>query len=65
MGIETGQQIRGKKIVGIKPSPPGPAYMRQRTESALVQVMACHLFGAKPLPGPMLNYCLLDPKEQI
>ena len=23
-------------------------------KSALVQVMACRLFGAKPLPGPML-----------
>ena len=27
--------------------------------SALVQVMACRLFGAKPLPEPMLAYCQL------
>ena len=27
---------------------------------AFVQVMACHLFGAKPLPEPMLVYCQLD-----
>ena len=27
--------------------------------------MACRLFGAKPLPGPMLTYCQLDSKEQI
>ena len=28
--------------------------MRQRSESSLVQVMACRLFGAKPLPEPLL-----------
>ena len=28
--------------------------------SALVQIMACRLFGAKPLPEPMLDYCQLD-----
>ena len=27
--------------------------------------MACRLFGAKPLPEPMLAYCQLDPWEQI
>ena len=26
--------------------------------------MACRLFGAKPLPEPMLTYCQLDPYEQ-
>ena len=35
--------------------------MCQRTGSALVQVMACRSFGAKPLPEPMLKYCQLDP----
>ena len=40
------------------------AYMRQWTGWTLVQVMACHLLGAKPLPEPMLTYCQLDPKEQ-
>ena len=45
-------------------SPPGAAYMRQWTGSALVQIMACRLVGAKPLPGPMLEYCQLDPCEQ-
>ena len=39
--------------------------MRQWTGSALVQVMACRLFGAKPLPEPMLAYCKLHPWEQI
>ena len=26
--------------------------------------MACRLYGAKPLPEPMPNYCQLDPYEQ-
>ena len=31
----------------------------------LAQVRVCRLFGTKPLPGPMLAYCQLDPWEQI
>ena len=38
--------------------------MRLWTGSALVQIMACRLFGAKPLSKPMLRYCQLDTKEQ-
>ena len=41
---------------------PSAAYMRQwmgSMGSALVQIMACHLFGPKPLPKPMLGYCQL------
>ena len=38
-------------------SPPSAAYMCQWTRSALVQVRACRLFSAKPLPEPMLVYC--------
>ena len=45
-------------------SSPGAAYMRRRTGSTLVQVMACRLFGAKPLPEPMMAYCQLDSLEQ-
>ena len=41
-------------------SPPSAASMRQWTGSALVQVMACRLFGAKPFPEPMLAYCQPD-----
>ena len=37
--------------------------MPQWTWSSLVQVMACRLFGAKPLPELIKNYCWLDPKE--
>ena len=38
-------------------------YMRQWIGWALAQIMACRLFGAKPLSEPMLDYCQLDPKE--
>ena len=49
----------------LTPPPPSSAtYMRQGTEPALSQVMACRLFGAKPLPEPMLTCCQLDHKEQ-
>ena len=37
-------------------SPPSAAYMRQSIGSALVQIMACRLFAAKPLCKPMLGY---------
>ena len=49
----------------IKSSPPSAAYMRQGTGPALIQVTACRLFDAKPLPEPMLAYCQLDSCEQI
>ena len=47
----------------VNPSPSSAAYMRHWTGSSLVQVMACLLFGAKPLPEPMLAYCWLDSWE--
>ena len=40
------------------------AYMCQWTGSALVQIMTCCLFSAKPLPKPMAVYCQFDPWEQ-
>ena len=48
-------------------SAPNAAYMRQWSVSvpSLVHVMACHLFGAKPLSEPMLVYCQLNSREQI
>ena len=49
----------------VNSSPPSAAYMRQWIGSALVQIMACRLFGAKPLPELMLVYCQLDSWEQI
>ena len=48
----------------IKSSPHGAEYICQRIKSALVQIMACHLFGTKPLSKPVLDYCQLDPWEQ-
>ena len=40
--------------------PPSAAYMCQRIRPALVQIMACRLFSAKPLSKQMLGYCQLD-----
>ena len=48
----------------LNSSPPSATYMRQLVGSTLVQIMACRLFGAKPLSQPMLRYCQLDPWEQ-
>ena len=41
------------------------AYVRQWTGPSLVQEMAWRLFGAKPLPEPMLVYCPLDSWEKV
>ena len=49
----------------VNSSSPGAGYMYQWTGSALVHVMACRLFGTKPLPEPMLAYCQLDSWEQV
>ena len=40
------------------------AYMRQWIGSAQIQIMACRLFGAKPLSKPMLGYHQMDPWQQ-
>ena len=44
--------------------PPSAVYMRRGTGSALIRVMASRLFGANPLPEPVLTYNQLDPWEQ-
>ena len=49
----------------VNSSSPSVAYMHQWTGSSFVQVMACHLFGAKPLSEQMLIYCQLDYQEQV
>ena len=41
----------------VNSSQPSVAYMPQWTGSALVQIMACRLTGAKPLSESMLEYC--------
>ena len=48
----------------INSSPPRAAYKCQWTVSALVQIMACRLYGTKPLSEPMLDHYQLDPWEQ-
>ena len=37
------------------------AYMRQESKPPLVQIMACHLDGAKPLFEPLMVYCKIVP----
>ena len=49
----------------VNSSSPCAAYIHQWSGSTLVQVLACRLYGAKPLPEPMLAYCQLDSWEQI
>ena len=55
---------RNRLSASFNLSPPSAAYMRQWIGSALVQIMACRLFSAKPLSKPMLGYCQLDPWEK-
>ena len=67
------QSARGKIIVKqvycrqesefrliLNTSPPNATYIRQWIGSALVQIMACRLFGTKPLSKPMQGYYQLD-----
>ena len=49
----------------VNSPPPSTAYIRQWIGSALVQIMACRLFGTEPLSKPMLPYCQLNSWEQI
>ena len=45
-------------------SRPSATYMRQWIRLTLVEIMACCLFGTKPLSEPMLAISQLDPQEQ-
>ena len=38
-----------------------PSYMSRQQRPSLVQLMACSLFGTRPLSEPMMQYCQLDP----
>ena len=53
-----------QSCLAINSSPPRATYVCQWTGSALVQIMACHLFGTKPLSKPKLSICQLDTYEQ-
>ena len=59
MLLDSAQDIYTK----FNSSPPTAAYMLQWMGPALVQIMVCRLFGAKPLSKPKLGYCQLNPKE--
>ena len=39
---------------------PSDAFMRRQSRISLVQTMACHLLGAKPLSEPFPEYCQLE-----
>ena len=61
-------RLKGKIIFQMKDSfliSPSAAYMRQWIGSALVQIMACRLVGAKPLSKLMLGYHLLDFRNKL
>ena len=57
--------LKKKMNQSFNSSPPTAAYMRWWTGSALFQIMACRLGGAKPLSKPTLKYCQSKPKEHI
>ena len=40
---------------------PGNNIWHHSSWSSLVQLMACHLFGAKPLPESMITYFSIGP----
>ena len=52
-------------VFAVTSSPPSAAYMRQWIGTALVQIMVCRLFGAKPSSKPILAYSQLDHKAHI
>ena len=52
------EDIAGEVWVNL--SHPSAVYIRQGIGSALVQIVACRLLGAKPFSKPMLGYCQLD-----
>ena len=54
-------KLHGTKLV-VNSFRPGDIYWAG-SGSSLFWVMACRLFGTKPLPDPMLTYIKLDPWE--
>ena len=52
-GQNCNQQIFHSILMSLRPGDPNIQHWK---ESPSVQVMACHLLGAKPLPEPMLPY---------
>ena len=56
----SGAVSRSLKKAEINLLMPSDAYMRRQPETSLVQIMACRMFGAKPLSEPKLEYCQLN-----
>ena len=54
----------GTILPPVNSSPPSAIYAHQWIVSALVQIMAWHRIGAKPLSKPMLGYYELDHYKQ-
>ena len=52
-------QVAFSRTLWVNSSPPSPTYMRQWTGSALVQEMACRLFGATWTNADLLSIRLL------
>ena len=57
--------VRSPPLIWFESSTHNAAYKCQWTGTPMVQVMACRLFIAKPLPELMLAYCNLDSSEHI
>ena len=53
------------KMTNFNSVRPVDAYMHHWTRSSLIQGTSCLLLGAKPLPEPMMTYCLLDPRNKL
>ena len=58
-------QVHSTTECMLNSSPPSDACIRQWIGSALVQIMACRLFGTKPLSKPMQSYCQLDLRNKL
>ena len=58
-------RIHAAYCIGFNSPPPRATYMRQWIGSALVQIMACRLFSAKPLSKPMPCYVNLGLRNKL
>ena len=53
---------REQRVHSLRPS---DVYMRKKTALSLVQIMACRLFGGKPLSEPMMAVYEINLEEHI
>ena len=65
VGLSNGVLFEWSSAYGLVNSfRPSATCTRRQTRTSLVQILACRLFGAKPLSEPVLEYCEFDPWEQ-